>query len=539
MDNGQIFTNGTIFTMDSQNPIVEAVGVKDGLIKCAGSLDQVCSVMPDNSVTVDLELQTMLPSFIDPHGHFPDTGFIELFRADLTSPPRGKCNCLDEIFSQLREKAVQTPKGEWVMGAGLDETALVEGRLPIRDELDEISTDHPIWVIHASGHCGIANSLALERQGIFDDTPDPSGGRYWRDENGRANGYMEGLSAMGDMANTHFLIGKKEFAESFEVTVQEYLSEGVTLAQNSWTAKPLLELFKDFAEMNDPGIDLVLLPISEDEPELSKNGLAAQWPASKHITLGPRKILTDGSFLMRTAFLSEAYYTGANERPSDYGLSYVERDTLFAEVKKLHDMGFQIHSHCNGDASGDMFLDAVETALAYNPRKDHRHTLIHGQLMRKDQLTRCAELGVTISFFPAHIYYWGDKHYSEILGPERSQNISPARWAEEAGVRFTIHNDAAVTPTKPLHLIHTAVNRKTLSGRTLGEAQRISVETALRAHTIDAAWQVFQETERGSLEVGKIADFVFLNKNPIEFSDTIDEIKVNETYRSGKIVWKR
>ena len=539
MDNGQIFTNGTIFTMDSQNPIVEAVGVKDGLIKCAGSLDQVCSVMPDNSVTVDLELQTMLPSFIDPHGHFPDTGFIELFRADLTSPPRGKCSCLDEIFGQLRKKAVQTPKGEWVMGAGLDETALVEGRLPIRDELDEISTDHPIWVIHASGHCGVANSLALERQGIYDDTPNPSGGRYWRDENGRANGYMEGLSAMGDMANTHFLIGKKDFAESFEVTVQEYLSEGVTLAQNSWTAKPLLELFKDFAEMNDPGIDLVLLPISEDEPELSKNGLAAQWPASKHITLGPRKILTDGSFLMRTAFLSEAYYTGANERPSDYGLSYVERDTLFAEVKKLHDMGFQIHSHCNGDASGDMFLDAVETALADNPRKDHRHTLIHGQLMRKDQLTRCAELGVTISFFPAHIYYWGDKHYSEILGPERSQNISPARWAKEAGVRFTIHNDAAVTPTKPLHLIHTAVNRKTLSGRTLGEAQRISVETALRAHTIDAAWQVFQETERGSLEVGKIADFVFLNKNPIEFSDTIDEIKVNKTYRSGKIVWKR
>ena len=306
MDNGQIFTNGTIFTMDSQNPIVEAVGVKDGLIKCAGSLDQVCSVMPDNSVTVDLELQTMLPSFIDPHGHFPDTGFIELFRADLTSPPRGKCSCLDEIFSQLWEKAVQTPKGEWVMGAGLDETALVEGRLPIRDELDEISTDHPIWVIHASGHCGVANSVALERQSIFDDTPNPSGGRYWRDENGRANGYMEGLSAMGDMADTHFLIGKEEFAESFEVTVQEYLSEGVTLAQNSWTAKPLLELFKDFAEMNDPGIDLVLLPISEDEPELSKNGLAAQWPASKHITLGPRKILTDGSFLMRTAFLSEA-----------------------------------------------------------------------------------------------------------------------------------------------------------------------------------------------------------------------------------------
>jgi predicted amidohydrolase YtcJ len=200
-------------------------------------------------------------------------------------------------------------------------------------------------------------------------------------------------------------------------------------------------------------------------------------------------------------------------------------------------MGFQNHTHCNGDAASDMYLDAVEAALKNNPKDDHRHTIIHGQLMRKDQLERCAKLGVTVSFFPAHVFYWGDKHYSDFLGPERSQNISPARWAEEAGVRFTIHNDAAVTPTKPLHLIHTAVNRKTLTGRVLGKGQCLSVTSALRAHTIDAAWQVFQEYKRGSIEVGKIADFVILSDSPYDHSDQIDEIKVCETYRYGFKIW--
>jgi predicted amidohydrolase YtcJ len=348
---------------------------------------------------------------------------------------------------------------------------------------------------------------------------------------------MEGLSAMGDMADTHFLINREKFASGFKATREEYLSHGVTLAQNSWTAQPLLKLFREFAEQEDPGIDLVLLPISEDEPEISRSGIASTWPESEHITLGPRKLLTDGSFLMRTAYLTEPYYTGKDGSVPDSGLPYMEREELFDEVKKLHDMGFQIHTHCNGDAASDMYLDAIDAALQANPKQDHRHTIIHGQVMRQDQLKRCAELGVTVSFFPAHVYFWGDKHYSEFLGPERSQNISPARWAEEAGVRFTIHNDAAVTPTRPLHLIHTVVSRKTLSGRVLGEHQRISAMSALRAHTIDAAWQVFQEDERGSIEVGKLADLVILDQNPLNVPETIDDVSVLQTIRRGLCVW--
>jgi predicted amidohydrolase YtcJ len=215
----------------------------------------------------------------------------------------------------------------------------------------------------------------------------------------------------------------------------------------------------------------------------------------------------------------------------------MDRQVLFDEVKKLHDMGYQIHTHCNGDASADMFLDAVEAALATNPRNDHRHTLIHGQVLRRDQLDRVAELGVTISFFSAHIYYWGDKHYSDFLGPERAQNISPAGWAEDAGVRYTIHNDASVTPTRPLHLMHCAVNRKTSSGRVLGPDQRVSVTSALRAHTIDAAWQVFMEKDRGSIEPKKLADLVVLDANPLENADNLNHIKVSQTWRRGHRVY--
>ncbi|MCW3780975.1 amidohydrolase [Defluviimonas salinarum] len=527
-----IFTGGPILTMDAANSTPEAVGIAGERIVAVGPLPDVRVALP-GAREIDLAGRTLIPAFIDPHGHFPDSAFVTLLRADLASPPRGGCRTLADIFARLRAKAAETPKGDWVMGAALDETLLTEGRMPTRDELDAVSSDHPIWVIHTSGHCGVANSLALARHGVGEDTPDPAGGRYLRDAGGRLTGGIEGLSAMGEMGDTHFLIDASNFRRCFDVAREEYISHGVTLAQNSWTAQPLLDLFAEVAAAGDPGIDLVLLPIAEIEPDFSTKGLGTRWPEQAHVTLGPRKLLTDGSFLMRTAWLTEPYHTGAPGKAPDTGLPYMDRETLFAEVRKLHDLGFQIHTHCNGDAASDLFLDAVEAATAANPRPDHRHTIIHGQVMRQDQLARCAALGVTISFFPAHVWFWGDKHHDELLGPERAANISPAAWAEAAGVRFTIHNDASVTPTRPLQLIHTVVNRRTQSGRLLGDHQRVSALSALRAHTIDAAWQVFQEAERGSIETGKLADLAVLDANPLAKPENIENVQLVQTWRRG------
>ncbi|MFV1465659.1 MULTISPECIES: amidohydrolase [unclassified Phaeobacter] len=527
-----LYSNGIILTMDAENSQPEAVLTEGGLIRAVGDETVLRAQMPGGTRLHDLQGQTLIPAFIDPHGHFPDPGFIALFRVDLASPPRGDCIDMATALHRLRAKAADTPKGEWVMGVLFDNTAIAEGRMPTRAELDDVSTDHPIWVLHASGHNGVANSAALEMRGISRDTPDPLGGRYGRRDDGALTGLIEGLSAMGEMGDTDFLINRDRFWQGFAVCRDDYLAHGVTYAQNAWTSRVMLEHFASLGSDNDPGIDLMLLPIGELEPGLWDT---LDWPGNRHFTLGPRKLFTDGAFQLQTAYLSAPYHRPIDPKHS-CGMPYVAAEEHRREVRKLHDLGHQIHCHCNGDAGADMFIDAVAAALADTPRADHRHTIIHGQTLRDDQLGRMAELGITVSFFSAHIHFWGDRHYSTFLGPERASRLSPAASAERFGVRYTLHNDASVTPTRPLHLAHCAVNRTTSSGRVLGESQKISVLSALRAQTIDAAWQVFQEDIRGSIEPGKCADLAVLSGNPIAASENLLDLKVTATIRAGKMV---
>lgn len=528
-----LYYNGTILTMDAQNSMPEAVLTDGETIRAVGCEADLRATMPTQCTEHDLQGATLIPAFIDPHGHFPDPGFIQLFRVDLASPPRGDCLDIAAALRRLADKAAQTPVGEWIMGVSLDNTAIAEGRLPTREELDAVSTEHPIWVIHASGHNGAANSLALKMHGVDKTTPDPLGGRFGRDpETGRLTGLIEGISAMGQMGNTDFLIDRDRFWQGFHATREEYLAHGVTYAQNAWATREMLDHFGSLPADEDPGYDLMLLPIGELEPELTAGTDPLTWPGNPHFTLGPRKLFTDGAFQLQTAFLSAPYH-----RPIDpaypSGMSYVSDKEHQFQVKKLHDLGHQIHCHCNGDAGAEMFIDAVEIALRENPRNDHRHTIIHGQTLRDDQLKRMAALGMTVSFFSAHIYYWGDMHHDTFLGPERAERISPAASAEALGVRYTIHNDASVTPTRPIHLAHCAVNRLTATGRQLGNTQAVSVLSALRAQTIDAAWQVFQEKQRGSIEPGKLADLAVLNRNPLIDPAQLMSTKVVTTVRRG------
>ncbi|NRP12041.1 MULTISPECIES: amidohydrolase [unclassified Aliiroseovarius] len=530
-----LYFNGPILTMDAHNTMPEAVLTEGQTILAVGSEAELRAVMPKDSLMHDLDGCTMIPAFIDPHGHFPDPGFIKLFRVNLAAPPRGDCTDIASALTLLSQKATQTPAGEWVMGVSLDNTAIAEGRLPTRDELDQVSTAHPIWVIHASGHNGSANSLALQMQGIDRHTPDPLGGRFGRDpDTGELTGLIEGISAMGEMGNTDFLIDRDRFWQGFNATRDEYLTHGVTYAQNAWATREMLDHFASLPANEDPGFDLMLLPIGELEPALTTGADAISWPGNPHFTLGPRKLFTDGAFQLQTAYLSAPYHK-PHDPAHPCGMPYVSEEDHRAQVKKLHDLGYQIHCHCNGDAGAEMFINAVEEALRGAPRADHRHTIIHGQTLRDDQLQRMAKLGITVSFFSAHIHFWGDLHHDTLLGPDRAARISPTASAEKFGVRYTIHNDASVTPTRPIHLAHCAVNRMTSGGRVLGEEQKIGVMSALRAQTIDAAWQVFQEDSRGSIETGKLADFAILSRNPLETPERLVETKVSTTIRRGMI----
>ncbi|MBU2999951.1 amidohydrolase [Roseovarius nubinhibens] len=535
----KFYFNGPILTMETDSPEVGAVLTKDDRIAATGSEAALRAELPEGTEMIDLAGRTMIPAFLDPHGHFPDPGFVALFRVDLAAPPRGDCRDIATALDRLRAKAAETPEGEWIMAVNFDNTALAEGRMPTRDELDGVSTRHPVWVLHTSGHNGVANSRALAEHGVTRETPDPTGGRYGRDaETGRLTGLIEGLSAMGRMGDTDFLIDRDRFWQGFNACRDEYLSHGVTYAQNACATRDMIDHFASLPAGRDPGIDILLLPISAEEPALSQGPDAFDWPDTPYFTLGPRKLFTDGAFQLQTAFLTVPYHRPAHpEAPS--GMSYITREHLFSEVEKLHRMGFQIHCHCNGDAASDMFLDAVAAAQDALPRDDHRHTIIHGQVMRDDQFARCAALGVTISFFSAHIHFWGDRHLDTILGPDRAQRISPAASAARHGLRYTIHNDAAVTPTRPLHLAHCAVNRRTASGQLLGEAEKISAYEALRAQTIDAAWQVFEEENRGSIRVGKLADFAVLDRNPLDHPEALDQMRVCRTVRRGDTVFIR
>ena len=539
MTTSALYFNGPILSMDAQDTSPEAVLTTGEIIAAVGSESDLRAQMSADTTEVDLHGQTMIPAFIDPHGHFPDSGFVKLFRVNLSAPPLGTCLDIYTALQRLRERVDITPKGEWIIGVSFDNTAIAEVRMPTRAELDSVSCDHPIWVIHASGHNGVANSLALASQGITDTTPDPVGGRFGRDATtGALTGLIEGISAMGPLGETTFLIDEAQFWQGFAATRDEYLSHGVTYGQNAWANAKLLVRFASYPANQDPGFDLTILPIAELEPDLSQGPRAMRDFANPHFSLGPRKLFADGAFQLQTAYLRADYYQPiAPDAPC--GQPYTPAAELVDEVRKLHNMGFQIHCHCNGDAGADLFLDAVEAAQRENSRDDHRHTIIHGQLLQEDQFSRMAQLGVTVSFFSAHIYYWGDRHLDTFLGPDRAARISAAGSAQRHGVRFTLHNDASVTPTRPIHLAHCAVNRLTSTGKVLDANQKISVLAALRAQTIDAAWQVFKEKARGSIEPGKLADLTILSRNPINKPDCLSEIHVVRTIRRGKVVFQR
>ncbi len=536
-----IYSNGTILTVNASDAVTEAVLVEGEKIIATGTLADLKAKAGSNIAHRDLAGRTMIPAFIDPHGHFPDSGYLGLNRADLSGFPVGSCADMEEAFERLRVLAAKTPPGNWVMGSLFDPSSFPENRLPTRQELDAISTEHPILVIHFTGHAAAVNSLGLEARGINRDTNDPPGAWYGRDQDtGDLDGSLNGMAAIGELGDSEFQVSYADFRQAFSNAAQEYHAHGVSLAQNAWATETLLSYFLRIGAEDTPEIDCVVLPAAELEPDYTegKLDLLPEDP-SRRIMIGPRKLFGDGSFHVQNACITQPYHRPFNQVPGYCCPPSITKSGMVARIYPLHAAGYQVHIHCNGDATADILLDAFEDVLGKHPRDDHRHTLIHTQILREDQLDRMVRLGISASFFPAHLYYWGDFHRDVTFGPERVKNMSPLRWAVNHGVRFTIHNDAQVTPTRPLHLMWCAVNRMSHTGCVLGIEQALTPREALRAHTIDAAWQVFLDQERGSIEPDKRADLAILSANPLDDPIAIRDIIVEETIIRGDTVYRR
>ena len=532
----QVFINGQIITMDSDNRIVEALYVESGKIVAVGSNAEIEAYITDNSEVTDLEGKTLVPGFIDAHGHFPGSG-LKVVQVDLYSPPIGVTQNISDIISVLSTKASSTSEGDWVIGFGYDDTLLAEKRHPNRQDLDLVSSKHPIIILHSSGHLGSVNSLALVALNIDRSTSDPDGGVIQRDINGEPTGVME------ETALDIFLPiveAERSIFDMLNMTYsasQEYISVGVTTAQNGKAEKLYIDALGMGAKLRVLPLRVVVWPDVKVGREMLAGNYNPQNYNSEFFSVGAIKMVADGSIQGYTGYLREPYYTPYKDDPEYRGYPRTDLETLTEDATNFYQAGYQVAIHGNGDAAIDDIIHAVSEAQSLYPNDDARTIVVHAQMAQDEQLDSMKTLGMAPSFFSLHTYYWGDRHRDIFMGEERAMRMSPAKSALDRGLQFTIHSDTPVVPMDPMLLVWSAVNRVSYLGNQIGEAQKISPIDALRSITIDAAWQMFLEDHRGSIEVGKVADLVMLDSSPLINPQGIKDIEVLQTFVNGRSVY--
>ncbi|WP_414728991.1 amidohydrolase [Zhongshania aliphaticivorans] len=537
----QLFIHGQILTMDDSNRVVSAMAVRGERIEALGSNDEILALRQASTVVYDLKGKTLLPGFIDAHGHFPGTG-LSAVGSDLSSPPLGAVRSISDIQQHLAEAAKTGKDEDWLFGFGYDDSLLLEKRHPNRHDLDAVSTTRPIYLMHSSGHLAVVNTAGLRRAGINAETSDPEGGVIVREDNSTQPSGLLLEHATDLVAAQAMDFSGLDFLAMVDAARDQYLAAGVTTIQSGGVDSRLLNGLYWLSKLQRIPQRVLVWPLADKvEAELNSGALSLDDFQSDTFAASAIKIIVDGSIQGYTAFLSEPYYqqqTGSSD-PAYRGFSRYKQDELNAQVKTLHCKNYQLALHGNGDAAIDMVLTAIEYAQQACPRADARPILVHGQMARADQITRMKQQGVTPSFFSAHTYFWGDRHRDQFLGPERGARISPLAEAVAEDLRFTVHLDSPVVPMDMARLLWTSVTRQTRSGEVLGADQRINTLQALRAVTIDAAWQSFKEQDIGSLETGKLADLVLLDRDPLASDDNLLNFKVDQVWIAGRCYFQR
>ena len=480
---------------------------------------------------IDFGDQAILPGFIDAHGHASYLAFATQV-ANLASPPVGGINTIKELQAELRKFIEESnlQPGEWVMGLGYDDSLLSEQRHPTKEDLDAVSTEHPIYLIHVSAHLGAANSLALSLANINTETKDPPGGKIRRYQNSsEPNGVFEETAAypLQQLAMSAY----KDPIGSVKSAMEIYAKNGITTAQDGASSKETIGLMQAADAQGKINLDIISYPIGQ-------NGLLKEIDTisfgsyTGRIKIGGIKLILDGSPQGKTAYLTEPYYKPPHSESDSYkGYPLIPQSEVSKWVKEYAELKIPIMAHANGDAAADMLIEAVEQA---NMNSDHRTIMIHAQTVREDQLDQMKELKIIPSYFSTHTFYWGDWHRDSVFGEERAMRISPTKSSLDRNMPFTVHNDAPVVPPDMIRLLWSTTNRKTRSGKVLGEEQKISTYAALEAMTINAAYQHFEDDIKGTIEVGKQADLVVLSEDPLSIHpEKLLNLKVVATYSKG------
>ena len=539
----KVYFNGKIICVDKNNTVEEAIIVENGIIQAVGSNEDMIQEAYHRSSEVEeinLKGNTMLPGFIDPHGHI-----VAIAQASMMIN-FGETTSREDMVEQLAVYLKENPRaeGKWLLGLGYDNSKFADGKHPNKFDLDKVSTEVPIFITHASGHIAAVNSKALELFGyVGEDYVVPEGGVVQTVENSREpNGVLEETAFLSESKKS--CIGAPGFEDvlaALEKAQDLYASYGITTAQDASVDKGMHQLLGAAAQYGKLKLDIVGYAIQPFTKELMGENSSFDAKYFNHYKLLGGKTWLDGSPQAKTAWLTKPYHVVPEGEKEDYcGYGTQPDEVVTAYFKTCIENNYQVNAHCNGDAASDQFIRCYKNALeATGNKEDLRPVMVHCQTVREDQLDEMQSMGILPTFFLDHIFYWGDYHYDSVFGPERAQRISPAGSALKRGMSFTLHQDPPVKMPIMTLAIHNAVNRTTQGGRVLGEDQRISVMDAIRAVTINGAHQYFEENTKGSLEVGKVADFVILDKCPILVeSHELKDIKVLETIKDGNTIYK-
>ena len=538
----RIIRGGPIVTVNPDRPAAEAVAIVGGTIVAVGSDSDVMQHRGDATVVTELAGKTLVPGFVDGHSHFCSLVDVQT-QAQCASPPAGPCKTVADVIAAL--KAVQARRklgpGKFVMGFGYDPELLAEKRPPSKQELDAAFPENPVILVHVSGHGAMLNTKALAAYDVTAATPTPPGGVIGREPgSNEPNGLLFETAFLPIFAKVPGP-GDDETLEILKAGQDLYLRAGITTAQEGATMKHQVDLLRILANRGDLKLDVVMLPfIAEIDAIFAGQPPRNETEYKNRLRIGGVKVVMDGSPQGRTAAFTTPYLTDGPAGQKDWrGELSFPQPVLNEWVKKVYDGGATLFVHCNGDAAIDALLEAHRFASGDDPAKPRGTVGVHSQFIRRDQLDKYRAWSITPSFFTIHCFYFGDTHVAN-RGRSQADFISPMKSARALGLRPANHTDFNVAPLDQLFTIHTAVNRISRSGQTIGADERVTPMQALEAITIDGARIYGEEAKKGSIEVGKAADFAVLSANPLTVPPTtIETIRVEETIKDGQTVWKR
>ena len=529
-----ILRNGEVITMDPAGSRASAVAVKWGRVFRVGPDEDIEQLSEPGTKVVDLQGRTVLPGFIDTHNHLSFYGYLV---SSVDCRAASDVECIDHIVDRLREEAGRTPPGQWVKGWGYAHYHLKENRPLTRRDLDRVSLEHPIVLIHVSCHAGVVNSKALEVFGFTRETPDPPGGALRRDpDSGEPNGILEETALMNQLSA---LFMQETLARSLEQqvgmiegAVRHYNRAGITSLHEALVLPQTLRLYQQMERLARLDLRVCTMNIDFAAQPLLDAGITCGY-GTPMVKVGPIKMLLDGGMSNCTAAVSTPY-----EGTGETGIFLNTPEQIRSTVEKFHGAGYQIATHAQGDAAIGVLLDAYENVLGQRSENPLRHRIEHCGAITEEQVGRAADMKILVSSQPMFLSVLGDG-FLEAFGPERAHRLYPYRSLIDSGVRVAGASDSPVAPALPLMGIRDAVLRRTSSGADIGKAESLSVREAIGLYTSEAGYFSFDEENLGTIEPGKYADLVVLDRDITAIpAEEIQDARVLMTIVDGRVVYE-